>query len=281
MPLGKNLENILGDYFGDQGIELNSSSTQVVEIAIDKIKRNPHQTRKHFAEDKIVALAKNIEKNGLINPITVLKEADGGYTLLAGERRLRAFQHLGKKTIPVLVKDPAKLTEDDQFLVSASENLQRENLNAVELAKTMKILMEKNRWNMRKMADSIGTSEQYVMNHLNLLKFHEAVQDAIAKGLIGEAHGRMLGQLPHDLQPVYLQRVIEEKLSKRALTDLVAEVLGKTNKIQSTSTWVHTIHEKTFKQVEHIATLFPHSQVQARGSDKKGKIIITWGGYKE
>lgn len=280
MPLGKNLENILGDYFGDQGIELNSTSIQVVEIELDKIKRNPHQTRKHFEESKIIALAKNIDKNGLINPITVLKDSDG-YVLLAGERRLRAFQYLGKKTIPSIVKDPTKLSDDDQFLVSASENIQRENLNAVELAKTIKILMEKNRWNMRKMADSIGTSEQYVMNHLNLLKFNVAIQDAIAKGLIGEAHGRMLGQLPHDLQPVYLERVIHEKLSKRALTDLIAEVLGKANKIQSTGTWAHSIHDKTFKQVEHVASLFPHAKVQARGSDKKGKIVLTWGGYKD
>lgn len=229
MALGKNLENILGDYFGDQGIDLNSTSTQVVEIELTKIERNPHQTRKQFEEGTIAALAENIKKNGLINPITIIKDGLGNYTLLAGERRLRAFQLLEKSKIPAIIKDVKKLDDTDKFLISASENLQREDLNAMELAKTFRILMDNSSLNLKQMSDSIGASKQYVLNYLNLLELSIAVQSAIEKGIIGEAHGRRLTKLPHHKQDEVLKVIIETSMTKRELEDYVNKLLNKKN----------------------------------------------------
>lgn len=281
MPLGKNLENILGDYFGDQGIDLNSTATQIVEIEITKINRNPHQTRKHFETSKIKALAKNIETNGLINPITVLKDAKGVFTLLAGERRLRAFQELKKDSIPAIIKDVKKLTENDKFLISASENLQREALNPIELARTFRILMDTNDWGVKEMAASIGSSMQHVLNYLNLLNLHAVVQEALTKNIIGEAHARRLGWLPLEKQPEFLERVIQQKLSMRELTDLVNEELKKNNKPAAHSKWINKMSPQVYKGLEKWSDGLPKAKVNVKGDDKRGKAVITWGGYSE
>lgn len=282
MALGKNLENILGDYFGDQGIDLNSTSTQVIELDISKIARNPHQTRKHFEASKITALAQNIDKNGLINPITVLKDQSGEYILLAGERRLRAYKELEKKKIPAIVRDIKKLSEEDRFLISASENIQRENLNPIELAKTYKILMENHKWSARALALSIGVSPQYVLNYLNLLTLHNEVQEAIGKGLIGEAHARRLSPLPPEKQVEFLKKILKEGISIRQLSDMIADELKSGNIKQSTrAAWVNQLPTKQYSALESWAASLPKSRIKAKGDEKKGKIIITWGGYIE
>ena len=283
MPLGKNLDNILGEYFGEQGIDLTSTSTQVVEIEISKIQRNPHQTRKQFEPGKITALANNIEKNGLINPITVLKDDEGNYILLAGERRLRAYQELGKKKIPCILKDFKKLTTNDKFLISASENLQRENLNPVELAKTFDILMKTHGWSLRKMGESIGMSRQYVLNYTNLLLLSDAVQEALGKGLIGEAHARRLTPLPHPKQDELLERIIKEDISIRELSDIVNKLQDKKHmKPQAiAASWINRIPTKKFAVIQDWVKQFPKAQVKAKGDEKKGKIVISWGGHRD
>jgi ParB family transcriptional regulator, chromosome partitioning protein len=283
MALGKNLENILGDYFGDQGIDLNTTSTQVIEIDISKIERNPHQTRKQFEEGTIAALAENIDKNGLINPITIIKDETGNYVLLAGERRLRAFQHLAKKKIPAIIKDVKKLNEKDKFLISASENLQRQDLNAIELAKTFRILMDNNQLSLKAMGNSIGSSPQYVLNYLNLLELSSEVQSAIEKGIIGESHGRRLTPLPHHKQDELLKVIIEQKMSKRELEDLVKKLLGKKEfKPQAVAaSWINKIPTKKYSEIEAWTKQFPKSKIKAKGDENKGKIVITWGGYSE
>ena len=283
MALGKNLENILGDYFGEQGIDLNSTSTQVIEIDIAKIERNPHQTRKQFEENSITALAQNIEKNGLINPITIIKDDKGSYVLLAGERRLRAFLHLEKKKIPAIIKDVKKLNDKDKFLISASENLQRQDLNGIELAKTFRILMDNNQWSLRAMGASIGSSGQYVLNYLNLLELSADVQTAIEKGIIGESHGRRLTPLPHHKQDELLKVIIAQNMSKRELEDVVKKLLGKKEfKPQAVAaSWINRIPVKKYSEIEAWTKQFPKSNIKAKGDEKKGKIVITWGGYSE
>jgi ParB family transcriptional regulator, chromosome partitioning protein len=283
MPLGKNLDNILGEYFGEQGIDLTSSNTQIVEIEIAKIQRNPHQTRKHFEADKITSLAQNIDKNGLINPITVLKDDKGQYILLAGERRLRAYQELGKTKIPCIIKDFKKLTTNDKFLISASENLQRENLNPIELAKTFQILMDTHGWSLRAMGRSIGMSGQYVLNYTNLLQLSDAVQEAVAKKTIGEAHARRLTPLPHSKQDELLARIIAENISIRELSDIVNRLLEKKDfKIQAVnSSWINRLPPKQFAVIEEWTKQFPKSQIKAKGDQKKGKIVISWGGHRD
>lgn len=281
MPLGKNLENILGDYFGEQGIDLTNTATQVIEVDIEKIQRNPHQTRKHFEVSKIKALAKNIEVNGLINPITLLKDTKGQFTLLAGERRLRAYQELGHTKIPAIVKDMKKLTENDKFLISASENLQREALNPIELARTFRILMDTNDWSPTDMAKSIGTSTQHVLNYLNLLNLHPVVQEALTKNIIGEAHARRLGWLPLEKQPEFLERVMQQKLSMRELTDLVNEELKKNNKPTAHSKWINKMTPKLYEGLTKWSENLPKPKINVKGDDNKGKLVITWGGYSE
>ena len=283
MPLGKNLENILGDYFGEQGIDLTSSpTTQVIEVDIATVKRNPHQTRKHFEASKIISLARNIDKNGLINPITILRDEKDQFMLIAGERRLRAYQELGLTKIPAIIRDYKAMTDTDKFLLSASENLQRENLNPIELTKTFKILIDTHNWSLRDIGQSIGASAQYVLNYLNLLALDEKVQEAVGTNIIGEAHARRLIPLPAPKQVEFLDLIIRENLSIRALSDLVNDELNKDNKLQdSNSTWINNIPKKHYSNLEKWAETLPKSRIKAKGDENRGKIVITWGGYSE
>jgi ParB family transcriptional regulator, chromosome partitioning protein len=276
MALGKNLGTILSDYFGEETVTIDSTNTglRIVEIPIKQISISQHQTRKHFDVDKIKALAKNIQISGLINPITVYKTGDEEYTLLTGERRLRAYKSLKKGTIPCIVKDDKNLTEDDKFIISASENLQREDLNPLELAKTFLIIMKKNNWTAQDMAESIGTTRQYVANYLQLIaRLSPVVVEAVEQNKLSESKARQLVKLQFTKQEEVLEEIISKDLTVRQIIHLVNQSLETTKKAE----WTHSISSKKIGEVQNLMKQFNQSKVKIQGNDQKGKIIITWG----
>jgi ParB family chromosome partitioning protein len=148
---------------------------QIIEVEIDQVVRNPNQPRKSFSEESLQELASSIERHGLIQPISVKKlDTDTGkatYLLVAGERRFRAFQRLGKTTIPAIV------TMGDADEIALIENIQREDLNPLEEAEAMSLMMEQHRYTQEQLGQIIGKAQNTVSQFLGLLKLPEQVKE--------------------------------------------------------------------------------------------------------
>lgn len=189
------------------------------EIAIDRIARNPHQPRSRFDDDETAALAASIALHGVLQPIVVRASADGGYELIAGERRLRAARLAGLSHIPAVVRETAIGESLELALV---ENVQRADLNSIEEATAYRELIDRFGLSHEEVARKVGKSRVAVSNALRLLDLAPETRDAIADGRISEGHGRALAALTvAELQRAALQVVIERHLSVRQTEELV------------------------------------------------------------
>lgn len=189
------------------------------EIAIDRITRNPHQPRNRFDDDETAELAASIALHGVIQPIVVRAAADGGYELIAGERRLRAARIAGLSHIPAVVRETAVGESLELALV---ENVQRADLNAIEEATAYRELIDRFGLSHEGVAHKVGKSRVAVSNALRLLDLAPETREAIADGRISEGHGRALAALTvAELQRAALQVVIDRHLSVRQTEELV------------------------------------------------------------
>jgi ParB family chromosome partitioning protein len=196
-----------------------ASSSHTPEIPIDRIARNPHQPRNRFDEAETAELAASIAIHGVLQPIVVRAGVDGGYELIAGERRLRAARLAGLTQIPAVVRESA----DGELLeLALVENLQREDLNAIEEATAYRELVDRFELSHDEVARRVGKSRVAISNALRLLDLTPETRDAIADGRISEGHGRALAALTvPELQHAALQIVIERHLSVRQTEELV------------------------------------------------------------
>lgn len=200
-------------------------ANSVREIPLSQIKPNRHQPRTEFDQDALVELAQSIRSHGLAQPLLVTETATPGeYELVAGERRLRASKMAGLSTVSCTVK---KLTNRERFEVALIENLQREDLNALEEATALDGLMKEYNLTQEDVASAIGKSRSTVANVLRLLRLHEDVQAALRAGTITEGHAKCLAGLSeHTEQLRLLVQVIDEKLSVRDLEALLSLTPG-------------------------------------------------------
>ena len=196
-----------------------AASSDTPEIPIDRIARNPHQPRNRFDEAETAELAASIAIHGVLQPIVVRAGVDGGYELIAGERRLRAARLAGLTQIPAVVRESA----DGELLeLALVENLQREDLNAIEEASAYRELVDRFELSHDEVARRVGKSRVAISNALRLLDLTPETRDAIAEGRISEGHGRALAALTvPELQHAALQIVIERHLSVRQTEELV------------------------------------------------------------
>ena len=155
---GKGLGRGLDAIFATENVEIVTDNDKVLEISLEEIKKNPYQPRTIFNEEKLDELKESIEKNGLLQPI-VVKKAVKGYYIIAGERRFRAFELLGKETIPAIVKE---MTDEEMMVFSVLENLQREDLSALEESESYKNLMDKMELTQEELAKKLGKSRPYI-----------------------------------------------------------------------------------------------------------------------
>lgn len=188
-------------------------------IHINEIQRNPYQPRKEFSDEKIKELAQSIRENGLIQPIIVRESPVIGYEILAGERRYRASIVAGLSEIPVVIK---KLSDQEMMIQSIIENLQREDLNPIEEAKAYQILIDKG-FTHADIAEKMGKSRPYITNLVRLLTLPEHILDEVKKGILSQAHARLLLQLSSDDQEKLLRRIHSEDLSVRKVEQLLHE----------------------------------------------------------
>ncbi|MGH2401204.1 MAG: ParB/RepB/Spo0J family partition protein [Candidatus Limnocylindria bacterium] len=192
----------------------------VLEIALHRIERNPDQPRTAFDEGQLGELAASIAVHGVLQPVIVRELADGGYQLIAGERRLRAARLAGLQAIPAVVRDAS--SDESSLELALIENLQREDLNAVETALAYQELIDRFGMTHDAVARQVGKSRVAVSNSLRLLDLAPETRAAIVDGRISEGHGRALAALTvPELQRAVLAVVLERQLSVRQTEELV------------------------------------------------------------
>ena len=218
MGLGRGLSAILEDVEAGylKGIPENS----IKEIEISKIKPNPYQPRLEFNESSIKELAESIKKYGLMQPIVVIKDKDE-YILVSGERRLRAFKLLNKSKIKAIV---APYSLEDLREYALIENIQREDLNSIEIALSLKSLIEEHNYTHEELAEIIKKSRSYVTNMLRLLNLPEFVIEKLRNKTLTPGHAKVLSGLDIVNLKDVVQKIEKEKLSVRETEELVKKL---------------------------------------------------------
>ena len=222
--LGKGLGALLNDdpleitTLNEDAIALQSVKGQILELDIGLVDTYEDQPRKSFDEEKLNELAKSIEVHGIVQPIIVRKHGDR-YMIIAGERRYRAARIARLKTIPSIVKE---IDSREQMEISLIENLQRENLNPLEEAAAIRLLMTEYELNQEAVAERIGKSRPAVANILRLLQLPEPVRVLIFEGKISSGHAKCLGRLPSDDDKVFIAtKAADEGMSVRETEEFV------------------------------------------------------------
>ncbi len=192
--------------------------SQLKQISIDKIKSNPYQPRISFEEKGIRELAESIRENGLLQPISV-RETYFGYDLIAGERRLKACQLLGMQDIPAIVIDAGEVQSAQLALI---ENIQREDLNAIEEAAGYLQILKLTGLTQQQLADKLGRSQSSIANKLRLLSLSEEAKAAVSSGLISERHGRALLAADEEKQKRLLETIIRKNLTVQQTEELIS-----------------------------------------------------------
>ena len=264
--LGKGLGRGLDAIFATENVELVTDNDKIMEIALDEIKKNPYQPRTYFNEEKLNELKESIEKNGLLQPI-IVKKAVKGYYIIAGERRYRAFELLGRKEIPAIIKE---MTDEEMMVFAVLENLQREDLSALEESESYKNLMDKMSLTQEELAKKLGKSRPYIANSLRLLKLPTEIKNKLEQGVISTAHARTLLSLKTKkaMEEVCVL-VVERKMSVRELEEYVAKLL-KPREVKKTKAKDIFIEEQENILKKRLGT----SVTIKQGRNKKGKIEI-------
>ena len=224
--LGRGLDEIEGGKGLDAlidttGVKTQGSST-INEIPIDQIEANPNQPRRDFDEEALRELADSIIQIGIIQPITLRQVADGRYQIIAGERRWRASQLAGLASIPAYIRT---IKDENVMEMALVENIQREDLNAIEIALAYSQLLEKEGMTQEKVAERVGKSRVAVANYLRLLKLPAQVQMALQKRTIDMGHARALLSLdsPSQQLEVY-EEILRTGASVRQVEEMVRRI---------------------------------------------------------
>ena len=218
--LGRGLDALLGEM--SEAYENESSAKNgVLEIPLNDIEPNPYQPRKHFSQESLKELAESIKNDGLIQPIVVVENGIDGYILVAGERRLRASKLAKLKTINAIVLD---ITKEQMQQFALIENIQREDLNPIELAKSYEALIKLHGTTHEELASIIHKSRTHITNTLRLLSLTKKAQDALIEKKITAGHAKVLIGLNEKEQTTMVNSIIGQKLSVRDVEKIVKSI---------------------------------------------------------
>ncbi len=222
--LGRGLEAILGDVELAYKAELNEGNSDMVkDIDLDLIVENPYQPRKNFDETALRELSESIKRHGLIQPIIVI-EKDGGYMLIAGERRFRATKLLGESKIKAIVADIESQSLRELALI---ENIQREDLNPIELANSYRELIDEYKITQDGLANIIHKSRVQITNTMRLLSLSAVTQEYIKEGKLTQGHAKVIVGLEPNDEKTAVDTIIGQRLSVRETENLVKNLKNK------------------------------------------------------
>ena len=219
--LGKGLEQLFNSEMDfntfEKDIVENTNKSDIVEIDIADIRSNPYQPRTHFDEEALKELAESIKEHGLLEPI-IVKKSIKGYELVAGERRTKASKLAGLKTIPAIIKDFNDLQMMELALI---ENIQREDLSAIEEANAYKKFIDNMGYTQEELANRFNKSRTYITNLLGLLKLPVNVQNMVMDGSITSSHARVLSKMEDENEIIKLaEKIKNESLTVRDIEDI-------------------------------------------------------------
>ena len=222
--LGRGLEAILGDVELAYKAEINEGNSEIIkEIDLELITENPYQPRKNFDETALRELSESIKRHGLIQPIIVI-EKDGGYMLIAGERRFRATKLLGESKIKAIVADIESQSLRELALI---ENIQREDLNPIELANSYKELIDEYKITQDGLANIIHKSRVQITNTMRLLSLSATTQEYIKEGKLTQGHAKVIVGLESNDEKTAVDTIIGQRLSVRETENLVKNLKNK------------------------------------------------------
>ena len=273
--LNKGLEALLGDVAESKNSEKpqknvkKETKEKSSEILLSQIRANQYQPRTSFDQKKLEELAESIKKHGVIQPVLVRKDGKG-FELVAGERRFRAAKLAKLKKIPVVVSN---ISDVQSLEIAILENIQREDLNPLEVAKGYQRLKDEFGYTQEAVAKSVGKPRSSVANSLRLLTLSPKIQDEIDKGAISEGHAKVLLSVDGVKAEQLLMRIISENLSVRDLEKQITESSPQTTKKEKKS--------RDELNLESALSSRIGSKVTIEDKDGKGKMVIKYYSYEE
>ncbi|MCL1989933.1 MAG: ParB/RepB/Spo0J family partition protein [Defluviitaleaceae bacterium] len=270
--LGRGLEALFqeNDIKNVEEIHHIQEGEVVSELMMTQLRPNPYQPRKHFDAGKLEELAISIKEHGVLQPIIVKKDIKG-YIIVAGERRFKASQLAKLTTIPAIVRE---YSDDLMMQHALIENLQREDLNPIEEAKSYRLIMQKMNLTQEKFSEKIGKSRTYITNMMRLLNLPEFVTDRIETSEISVGHAKILaGIKDEEMILKFAMMIKEEQLSVRELEEMVRDVQVSPKQ---------TKHQEKLPEDTYIKSLESHlkshfgTKVAIKDKKGKGQIVINY-----
>ena len=247
-------------------------TSDVLRVPVDLIEPNPYQPRMNFDNEALRELADSIRTFGLIQPITVRRKGDGKYQIISGERRYRASIMAGMDIIPAYIRDAS---EQGMLEMAIVENIQRENLDPIEVAMSYQRLMEECRLTQEQMADRVGKKRASVANQLRLLKLPAKVQHDLKVGLVSVGHAKvLLGVEAPALQEALCDAIVKNGLSVRQLEDKI-KALSKPAPQHEQGTEPVELPQMYYRLLENLGRYVGENSLSLRrGKDGKSSITI-------
>lgn len=271
MAKQKGLGRGLGAIFGNETIDIKvKPMAEMAEIKVADCTPNPTQPRRHFDETALEELADSIRTLGLIQPITVRKDGDK-YLIISGERRWRAAQLAGVDTVPAYIRD---VDDENLHAMALVENIQRQDLNAIEIALGLQRLIDECGLTQDALAEKVGKRRSTVANYMRLLRLADPVQLAVKEGVISMGHAKAIASLEQPKQQVAaVKKIVKSNLSVRQTEDYVRTILeGKGAKSNSLSDEEYP--ESYTRLVEYLEQFFSQNIAIKRTKSGGGKITI-------
>lgn len=265
--LGRGLDAI----FGTEKIDLKAAPmSKMLEIEIGKIIPNPTQPRTEFDEEALDELADSIRQLGIIQPITVRKAEDEKYIIISGERRWRAAQRANLEALPAYVRE---VDDENLHAMALVENIQRQDLNAIEIALGMQRLLEECNLTQDALSEKVGKKRSSVANYLRLLKLPNEVQLALKEGLISMGHAKAIAGAPAEEQVRLVKKCLKKGLSVRQTEELVRS-LNEKSVTPERENEEEEYPESYLRLVERLEQLFTSEIAIKRSKSGGGKITI-------
>ena len=257
----------------EKKIEVNKN------ISVDSIDSNPFQPRTSFDEQSLEELTSSIKKLGIVQPLTVRETGDGRYQLIAGERRLRAARRAGLTHVPAFIR-----TADDQAMLELAlvENIQREDLDAVEVAISFQRLIEECKLTQEELSERVGKQRSTVANYLRLLKLPAEIQLGIKNKQLMMGHARTLVNIEDPKKQINIYyKIIDGELSVRQAEELVRQLQSEKTRDPEKQDRKHKLNQDFSRLSEHLGSIFA-AKVNFRINEQgKGKIVIPFENPEE
>ena len=265
--LGRGLDAIFGSEHLDARLK---PMTEMAEISVSAIFPNPTQPRTEFDEEALEELADSIRTLGVIQPITVKRTDDGRYLIISGERRWRAARKAGLESLPAYIRE---VDVENLHAMALVENIQREDLNAIEIALGMQRLIDECNLTQEALSEKVGKKRSTVSNYMRLLKLPNEVQLALKEGLISMGHAKAIAGAPADQQLRVLKRCIKKGLSVRQVEELVRSLSEAPGK-EAQNVEDEEYPESYLKLVEQLEKFFSQEISIKRSKNGGGRIVI-------